>query len=415
MANAPEKKKFTERLRDIFRRKAPKPPVPAEIINDKRVQKAVFKNHRRKRWKQIRNIAIASTALTALTHMAPDFVSKPYDQFMAEKGYTVSSQELFQAENIRVYNRGNLLYPFHAAGNETVISWQELDREGFGTFSKAVTAPFSYISGFTGAVGNMISPSLVDAYSISNSGPAKDRTVFIRPPSDFTVGEFLREFAGVNPAQAEYRFQHENKDIERVLFEYVMLHEGRHGDQSKSANGTLNEADADQYAFDVLTRNGTDPALLEEVRTIITFGRILASVQGGGTTHATGFALMRPLRTTYDAHTDAATFRTLHNMLDDVARTNEEAFKDDVSMANRYVYAAAALKRDNVFSDNARLANANAYYMMAVNYFQVASNTALYDPQFPLQSIKTDYLKQNYDPAERPTKRPEPRPPRPNS
>jgi len=415
MADAPDKKKFTERLRDIFRRKATKPPVPAEIVNDKRVQKAVFKNHRRKRWKQIRNIAIASTALSALVNMQPDLVSKPYDQFMAEKGYTVSSQELFEAENIRVYNRGNLLYPFHAAGNETVIDWQELERAGYGPISRTIMAPFSYISGFTGAVGNMIAPSVVDAYSISNSGPVEDRTVFIRPPRDFTVDEFLGEFAGIKVANADYRFRHDNADIERVLFQYVMLHEGRHGDQHKTANGTLNEADADQYAFNVLARNGTDPALLNEVRTIVTFGRILASVNGGGTTHATGFALMRPLVTTYDAHTDAATFRTLHNMLDDVARTNEEAFEDDVPMANRYVYAAAALKRDNVFNDNPLLANANAYYMMAVNYFQAASGTALYNPEFPLQNIKTDYLKQNYDPAQRPINPPPPRPPRPNS
>ena len=58
----PEKKKFTERLRDIFRRKAKPAPVPAALYNDKRVQKAVFKARRRRFFKRLLLTSVAAAA-----------------------------------------------------------------------------------------------------------------------------------------------------------------------------------------------------------------------------------------------------------------------------------------------------------------------------------------------------------------
>src|SRR5690606_32139152 len=100
-------------------------------------------------------------------------------------------------------------------------------------------------------MGDTFSSGALDAYSISTDAPLSERNVFIRPPADnFTVQEFLRDFAGLN--LPDVQFEHDHKEIERVLFEYVMLHEARHGDQAKSVSTALNEADADRYAFDVL-------------------------------------------------------------------------------------------------------------------------------------------------------------------
>lgn len=133
----PEKKKFTERLRDIFRRKAKPAPVPAAIYNDKRVQKAVIKSRRRRFLKRFLMTSVAAAAISAGTHYAPDTVSTPFNQFMYEQGHAADLKTHFHAQNTRVYDRWNPLYPFHLAGQGVKITWQEIDgNEQSGAFSK---------------------------------------------------------------------------------------------------------------------------------------------------------------------------------------------------------------------------------------------------------------------------------------
>lgn len=397
MADTPEKKKFTTRLRDIFRRSA-KPRVPDEIVNDKNVQKAVFKNHRKKRWRALRNIALVSTAISTILQFNPNIVSTSYDDYMADRGYTATHQENFHAAEVRVYDRGNFLLPFYTAGSGVVETWRAAEQQDIGVAARVIFTPFSYMAGFGRGIGDVFSSGALDAYSISNDAPLNERSVFIRPPADgFTVQEFLRDFAGLNLSNIQ--FEHDHKDIERVLFEYVMLHEARHGDQSKSVSTALNEADADRYAFDVLETRGIEPSLLQEVRDIVTHGRTMASVLGGGTSHATSLALMRQYPTAFDAYEDGASFKRLHNILRDAAHINEDSFETEMPVGNRMIYIAGALNAQDTLRHDTELRSANNHFISSANFFQKASGYTLFNPFIDFNRIDVDYLKQPYSGA----------------
>lgn len=397
MADTPEKKKFLTRLRDVFKRSA-KPRVPDEIVNDKNVQKAVIKNRRKKRWRALRNIALVSTALSTITYFNPDLVSSTYDAHMAERGYTATHQENFHAAEVRVYDRGNFFLPFYTGACSVTEAWQQADRHDIGIATRLIITPIVYVDGITEGIGALLPSGALDAYSKSNNAPADERTVFIHPPADnFTVKQFLQDFAGLE--LSEPQFKHNHQDIERVLYEYVMLHEARHGDQDKSVSVALNEADADRYAFDVLETRGIDPALLGEVRDIVTYGRTMASVLGGGTSHATSLALMREYPTAFDAYEDGASFKRLHNILKDAAHFNAEAFDENVSVGNRMIYIAGAMNARGTLRHDPELRAANNNFITAINYFQEASGYKLVNPLLDLSGVNVEYLKQPYSGA----------------
>lgn len=397
MADTPEKKKLTTRLRDIFRRSS-KPPVPAEIVNDKRVQKAVFKNHRRKRWRALRNVALVSTAISTILQFNPNIVSTSYDDHMAARGYNTPHAENFNAPNVRVLDRHNPLLPFYTAGTRVVDGWDEADRQGMGLGTKVIVTPFAYMLGFGSGLGDIISGQSLDAHALRTAAPLDERNVYIRPPADnFTVNDFLREFAGMD--LQELQFKHDNRDIARVLYEYVMLHEARHGDQDPGVSTALNEADSDRYAFSVLATRGYDRELLQEVREIVTHGRTMASVLGGGTSHATSLSLMRAYPTAFDAYEDGASFKRLHNILADAVHMNEELFDPDLPVGNRMIYVSTALFVQNTFRDNQELRMANNHFRMATIFFQHASGFGLFDAMRDLNEINVDYLKKPYSGA----------------
>ncbi len=413
MADTPEKKSLTTRLRDIFKRSS-LPPVPAEIVNDKRVQKAVFKNHRRKRWRALRNIALVSTAISTILQFNPNIVSTSYDEHMAARGYTAAHQENFNAANVRVLDRHNPLLPFYTAGSSVVDGWREADRQEMGLVTKAVITPFAYAIGFGSGFGDIISSHSLDAHAVSTAAPVSERNVYIRPPADnFTVNDFLSDFAGLH--LSELQFQHDNADISRVLYEYVMLHEARHGDQDKSVSTALNEADADRYAFTVLATRGYSPDLLQEVRDIIIHGRTMASVLGGGTSHSTSLSLMRHYPSAFDAYEDGAAFKRLHNILADAVHMNEDLFDPNMPMGNRMMYVSTALFVQGTLKENQELRAANNHFRMAAIFFQHASGFKLFGPMENLEHIDVDYLKRPYSAAPDKlapdtSKRPQPRP-----
>lgn len=397
MAETPEKKKLTTRLRDIFKRSS-KPPVPAEIVNDKRVQKAVFKNHRRKRWRALRNIALVSTAISTILQFNPNIVSTSYDDHMAARGYTAAHEENFNASTVRVLDRHNPLLPFYTAGSSVVDGWKEADRQNMGLGTKLLVTPIVYLAGFSSGFGDIISGQSLDAHSLRTAAPAAERNVYIRPPADdFTVNDFLREFSGLNLADVQFR--HDNRDIARVLYEYVMLHEARHGDQNSSVSTALNEADADRYAFTVLATRGYDAGLLDEVRDIIIHGRTMASVLGGGTSHSTSLSLMRDYPTTFDAYEDGAAFKRLHNILADAAHMNAEVFAEGMPVGNRMIQVSTAMFLQGTLNENSELRAANNHFRMAAIFFQHASGFRLFGPMDNLDQIDVNYLKQPYSAA----------------
>jgi hypothetical protein len=399
----PEQKKITERLRDIFRRKAKPVPVPAEIYNDKRVQKAVFKANRRRFFKRLLLTSVAAAAISTGTHLAPDSVSTPFNAYMDEKGHGTDFHDHFHASNIRVYDRWNPLYPFHLAGQGVKLTWNGADQDATSgsvtkTFSKALATPVVYYSLLFKGVGDLILPHPIDAYSLSGNMPHSAREVFIRPPRAINLADFISDFGLVNTPNITFR--NDTSELERILFEYVMLHEARHGDQDKNVATSLNEADADRYAFDVLAARGNREELLAEVRSIITHSRTMSSVLGGGTSHATSVALLRPYASPYNAYRDEAALNRLHRVLRDADTMNKDVFPEDMSRGNRFVYLAMALKQQNLTSQDPDMRLAIDMFLTAIDFFDTAAGGALVNRSFRIDQIKTGYLQQRYKPVE---------------
>lgn len=399
-----EKNSFKKRLTSIFSRKAKPAPVPPEVYNDPRVQKAVFKARRRQFFKRLLVSSVAAGALSTATQYYPDTVSTPLNQYMAEHSQSQNFDAHFHAANIRVYDRWNLLYPFHLAGQATKLTWRSVDENNpdEGSFVRglskatatAVIYPTMLFQGFT----TLALPQPLDAFAIPNNAPHDQREVFIRPPGKIDLDDFVSDFGRVNSNTLS--FKNDKKELERVLFEYVMIHEARHGDQNIHVATSLNESDADSYAFRVLAARGNAPALLDEARDIITHSRTMASVLGGGTSHTTSLALLRTYQTPYEAYKDEASLNRLHKVLSDADAMNKDAFTEDMSRGNRFIYLAAAINKSGVANKDPDMKQALSAFLRAAVYFDAATGGGLIQADFPLDKINVDYLGKQYKPVE---------------
>jgi hypothetical protein len=402
MAETPKKdeaprKKF--RLRDIFRRKAKRvmPPIPAEVLNDKRVKRAILHNRRKKWVKGIAAVLLASTALSTGLQFHPELVSKPYDRFMAEQGYPSDLKSHFHAAQINVYDRDNPLYPFHMAGNEARLIWHEAAKKPGLHAGLALETPLIYADALFKGFGDMIAPQALDAYSVSNNDPPDTRVCFMRPPADFSIAEFFRDFSNVD--SKDFKFRHSEDELKKVLFEYVMLHEARHCDQNKMVYVNANESDADIYALRVLQARGTDPGLLKEAATIIAQLRSINAVMGGDSQHASTFALIRGGESIFSAHQDAASYDQLRGILQEAANFNRKAFPADMPGGTRVFYLTAALYDSGLLDTDAPLKRAAASFINATIYFDKISGGKMIDPGYDLNRIDLRYLVAAYRPV----------------
>ncbi len=412
MSEPSEKKTFKERLSSMFSRKAKAPagnvkvkpaPVPSEIYNDTRVQKAVFKARRRSFIKRLLVSSVAAAAISTGTQYYPDTVSTPLDQYMADKGHTPDFSIHFHAANIRVYDRWNPLYPFHLAGQGAKLTWQAIDADPEGGpigkgISKGLSTAIIYPSMLFQGFSTLLMPNALDAYAIPNDAPHDKREVFIRPPGEIKIADFISDFGRVN--SDKLYFNNSPKDLERVLYQYIMLHEARHGDQRTDVATSLNEADADRYAFSVLAARGHKKELLDEALAIITHSRTMASVLGGGTSHTTSVALLRPYQTPYAAYKDEAALQRLHKVLSDADVMNKDVFPKDMSRGNRFIYLAGAMNKQGVADKDPDMKLALSMFVNAAVYFNMVTGGSMIDTSFDLQKINISYLQQQYKPVE---------------
>ena len=404
MSEPSEKKTFKERLSAMFSRKAKPAPVSPEVYNNPRIQKAVFKARRRSFIKRLLVSGVAAAAISTGTQYYPDTVSTPLDQYMANKGHTPDFSIHFHAANIRVYDRWNPLYPFHVAGQGAKLTWQSIDAdpEISGPISKgiskglstAIVYPTMLFQGFS----TLLMPNALDAYAIPNDAPHNKREVFIRPPGQIKIADFISDFGHVN--SDKLYFQNEPKDLERVLYQYVMLHEARHGDQRTDVATSLNEADADRYAFSVLAARGHKKELLSEALSIITHSRTMASVLGGGTSHTTSVALLRPYQTPYGAYKDEAALQRLHKVLSDAEVMNKDVFPEDMGRGSRFIYLAGAMNKQGVANQDPDMKLALNMFVGAVAYFNGVTGGAIVNTEFDLKKINIRYLQEQYKPVE---------------
>ena len=392
------KKKLKEfRLRDVFRRKA-LPPVPPEILNNKPLTKAIVRQHRRKVVKRLRNVFLASAALSAVLQSTPDLVSTKFDDYMAGKGFANNFSQNYSTGEIRVYDRFNPLYPFHLAGREVSITWHEqMKLTHLAAIPLAIETPLLYVSGLEKGFGDMIFPNSLDAYSMTTNDKLNQRVNFIRPPGEFSLDTFLQTFSQQDGSKLSFRS--DRKDLQDVLFAFVMLHEARHGDQEKRAYITANEADADLYAFKVLESRGFDPVLVDEARTIVRHARTLSATLGSDQAHVSTFTLERGGERIFDAYEDAADFKRLHDVLREADIRNDRNFPRDMPAGNRYLYLTLAMQKAGLLNEDPGMKKAAAALVAAVNYFDDASGHKIIDPNFDFNKINLRYLTQPYHPA----------------
>ncbi|MDF3023316.1 MAG: hypothetical protein K0R10_677 [Alphaproteobacteria bacterium] len=406
------------KLRAAFGMKA-KPPakneVPAEIVNNKFVQKAVIKKVRRSHLRKLGIAFAASAALSTGLQYAPDLVSTKLDTFMAEKNFAGDFSQNFHAQEIRVYDRFNPLYPFHLAGNATKITWHEGMKDGgIAAIPLTIATPFLYTGMLWQGFTDMLPGNKLDAFSISNDDPAAQRTVYIRPPGDFSLTRFMGDFSGVNGQKLE--FQSDREILRDILFQFVMLHEARHGDQDKSAYGLANESDADLYAFKVMKARGTDEKLLNEAATIVAHARAINGAVGGDYGHASTFTFQRGEQRIFDAHQDAAAFDRLHALLTDIDARNHDAFPDNMPRGNRYLYLTLAMHKQGLLEEDPGLKKAADAFIRSLAYFDRASNGKIIDNSYDLSKIDLGYLTMKYKPVpDKLTPAKAPAAPRPNS
>ncbi len=402
------------KIRKLFGLKAkpPAPEVPEEVVNNKYVRKAVNKSQRGRLLKRLALIFGTSAAVSTGLQFAPNMVSTPMDDFMAAKGYSADYSQNFHTKEIRVYDRFNPLYPFHLAGRTTGMLWHEaLKEQHSGLISLSLATPLFYtdmlLKGFT----DMLPGSKLDAFSISSNDAPSERVNFIRPPGDFSLNRFMGDFSGVNGKKLEFRSDRE--ELRHVLFQFVMLHEARHGDQQKLAYETANESDADLYAFKVLASRGIDRALLTEAATIVAHARAINAAVGGDNAHATTFTIARGGQRIFDAHQDADSFGRLHDLLSEADHRNDSAFPAAMPVGNRYFYLTMAMNEEGLLEEDPGLKKAAAAFISSIRYFDALSNGQIIDRKFTGEKIDLDYLTQPYKPV--PDKLTVPKPPRPNS
>ena len=374
------------------------------------MQKAVLKSFGKRSLRRLRNIFLASAVLSTGLQYAPDLVSTKFDDYMKAQGYTETYSDHFHTGEIRVYDRYNPLYPFHLAGKSVAITWNEAMKEQHVSYlALTLFTPQLYLDGLLKGFTDMLPfGSELDAYSITTNDAPEKRTNFIRPPGQFSLNEFLRDFSGVEGRALE--FASDRDELRDVLFQFVMLHEARHGDQNRAAFATTNESDADLYAFRVLSARGVDRALLNEAANIVIHARALNATLAGDSGHASTFSMQRGGQRIFDAHQDAAAFDRLHTVLAEADRRNDANFAPEVPIGNRYYYLTLAMNNEGLLNEDPGLRKAAVAFARSIEYFNNLSDGMIIDPGFDLSGLDLDYLTKPYTPV--PDKlQPPPRPP----
>ncbi len=391
-------------LSNIFRKraefKAAVKAVPPAVRNDAVVKEAIFKDRSRKRWKYILGFLMGSTTLSIALQLTPNLVSTPFSEHMAEKGYPTQLKDHFHSARIRVYDRSNILYPFHYAGMTTRIEWGEAIRDpdaNIGLLDIAfepVRIGAKVIDGYF----QMLPGNKLDAWSISGSQDTKDRFCYIRPAGNFSLERYLSDFSGVR--SKEFHFRNDHEALSKILYAYVMLHEARHCDQDKRVHASpLNESDSDLYAFKIMQAHGVDPDLLGEAHEIMTSLRTINSVIGGDTLHTTTFTLQRKTQTAMNAHNDAATFWRLRQILLDAYALNSAAFPEEMKAGGKFFALTHAMSQAGLFKDDKQLTLAAETFMSGLRYLDQVSGGGIIFKDFNTTKLDFNYFTQDYKPV----------------
>jgi hypothetical protein len=382
------------RLKSIFNKQA-SPAVPRKVVKDKKIRRAIRRDKIKKRLKVMFGVAVASTAISTATHLRPDLVSTTFEDHLKQKQIDPSLVDHFHAQNIRVYDRWNPLMPFHLAAQAVKLQWQESD----SPISSVIGTPFAYATGmWMGAQHILLPIHSLDAYSIAGSGDPKDRDVWIRPPADFTLNEFMSGLAKVEISNVQVKS--DKKELEKFLYTYVMLHEARHGDQIKAINTAANESDADLYALTILALKTENMDLFNEAYQIIQASRVMSSVIGGGETHSTGASILRGYQTPVGAFQDSSALKRLHDVVSEIDKINGHAFGGNDARGNRMIYITGALLTQGWLENDPELKQAAVLFLRSSFYVNELSGGRLVDFSFDMNKILIAPMFMPYVPVE---------------
>lgn len=211
-------------------------------------------------------LLLATTALSGATLLFPQAVSRSYEEYTENNPRLSDCRQDFNAHGLRVYHRLNPLVAFHEVGVMVQNYFRTGQiRKGVQT---VIGAPFaaSYVlaSNYSPEVGY---PGL-NAFSISTGGDLETRRAYIYPTSRDIEPEDILRLHGFHVAD-KLQFGADRAAVVRLLHDWIFLHEGRHGDQAHSMDGSTREADSDVYSLQLLKTHEADTAAYAEARDFI--------------------------------------------------------------------------------------------------------------------------------------------------
>ena len=349
-----------------------------------------------------RPILLGSTVLSAVLQFFPGLVSRPFDDYMKTQGAPADLSAHFHAASTHVYDSWNPLTPFHRAGRSVVASLQNAYHSNTPVKDLCftlLTSPINYASSFVSpTIREIFTP--LNAYCIRGDTPLENRAVFINPPRIASAKAYVEEFLPSDILKDDHSFTSagDPEKLRQKIFEFIMLHEARHGDQDSKTKGSTNESDADLYAMRVLEARQTDTEAVEEAGLLVRHTRVLQAVLSEDESHVTGFALGRGETTILKGCDDVSASARLHRILNQLYKINELAVKK-MSEKRALMHLALAVDKANAFAHDAELQKTFSAFIEAISYMDKATGNGLIDNAFDLSKIDVACLNKNFKPV----------------
>lgn len=361
-----------------------------------------WKKVRRNKWK---SFYLASAAMSTILQILPAGVATTsLDDHLREKGMEGDMQKFMSTKDIRVHSRTNPLYVWREAGDLTHAMYISSRNEAkdFGDHLQNIAwTPVAYgVSLFSSSVSYLMTPLMnLDAHSLSPDQPLDVRSCQIRPPSVMDADTFVNEFTRLDVGA--YKFKSSPESLKRVFYRYVMAHEGRHCDQNKKLGGSsLNESDADLYAFRLLDATEKDRAAVTEAKEIIQNVRIMNALVGGDSTHFSSYTLWRMDQTPLEAQHDYSNADTLSRILENADDMNSKAFSGEAGKYERFYHLSKKLLSAGALDTAPALKDTAEKYISSVDYFnRLAGGRDVLKEDASKLELNVSFLTQQYVPA----------------
>jgi hypothetical protein len=257
----------------------------------------------------------------------------------------------------------------------------------------------TYLAGLGfGISKKMTEENPADPFAMRTFAPLETRESFILPPpEDFSTQGLLSKLAGLDTGKLH--FKSDEKELDKVMFQFVLLHEARHSDQNVNASVAINENDSDRYALQVMALRGVKPEVMNEAMTLLVGARIFASTMNGDTSHNTGYSLQRAENSIWHTEEDSMNIAHLSRLLSYAAQENKDVFPNDMSGNERRIYLANGLVRSGLLDKDPELKRAAQTFLAVAGYFNQISEKRFINPHFDVSKLTFKTLTADYAPA----------------